>query len=1033
LEEPIKVIGTGGTMIINFMGKHELFGDIYYHEDHVANLVSFSNLLSLGKVSYDQSEDQFIYTVSNQSIKFNKKDSLYVWRSSVINNYQLINTVESNMSKYSKKEIDSASEARKLVARLAYPTSSDIISEVNSGLIVNCEVNSNDFKRADDIWGVSIGILKGKSVRKSSERVRMPEVINSNDIILCIDIFYVGGLMFLVSISTEMKLIMCTHIVDRSSQSLLSAITEQSALYNSKGYKIVVLLCDGELGVNANRSELNVIGIELSLCSKNEHIHLVERAIRHVKERVRACWNMIPYTLSNIMIIHLVYHCVYAINVFPKKNSISDMSPHQIFLGRNIDLSRDFKLTYGEYVQVSEHNNITNDMNPRTIGAIALGQENNIHGSYKFLSLVSWKIIRRTEWKCLPMSNNVIELLNDYALSERELIVSESEYEESVSEQLIDSPIVSELVNDDTIHDESESDIESTVDSESDEYQVSKSTTPTISNRYSLRSKAFIVRHYDSDDDSELVLTNLSIKKAMNLYPDESTESIKKELGQMVEKKVWKPVHKNDIGNNNIIRSLMFIKRKRDGRLKSRLVADGRMQLKELYSDISSPTVSTESVFISATIDSKENRYVAVVDIEGAYLHADIKEEIYMEIEPKLSTILCDMYPNQYNQYLYNGKIYVRLLKALYGCIESAKLFNDNLRSAMEANGFISNPYDICVMNKMSNGYQVTILFHVDDVKISSSSHQNVVDVVSYLKSVYKKIEVHDECINNDFSIDYLGMKFIYNSEGVTIDMKDMVKDIISDFDIKTNHVARTPAKTDLFNINVDSKLLSIDKKEFFHSEVAKLLYVAKRSRPDILLAISFLTTRVLCATEEDYDKLIRVITYLSSTLDLTLTLCIDDEIHISVYIDSSYGVHGDAKGQSGSVITMGRGAIRCKSSKQKLVAKSSTESELIGVSDELSQVIWTRNFLLSQGYVMEEALVYQDNTSTIELAIKGRSNSNRMRHVAIRYYFIKDRIQSKEVKIEHIGTTNMVADYFTKPLQGSLFINHRAKIMNHG
>jgi hypothetical protein len=100
-------------------------------------------------------------------------------------------------------------------------------------------------------------------------------------------------------------------------------------------------------------------------------------------------------------------------------------------------------------------------------------------------------------------------------------------------------------------------------------------------------------------------------------------------------------------------------------------------------------------------------------------------------------------------------------------------------------------------------------------------------------------------------------------------------------------------------------------------------------------------------------------------------------------------------------------------------------------VSDELSQVIWTRNFLLEQGYVMHEAILYQDNTSTIHLAMQGRSNSNRMRHVAIRYYFVKDRIESKEIMVKHVSTSDMVADYFTKPLQKSLFKDHRAKIMN--
>jgi hypothetical protein len=111
-------------------------------------------------------------------------------------------------------------------------------------------------------------------------------------------------------------------------------------------------------------------------------------------------------------------------------------------------------------------------------------------------------------------------------------------------------------------------------------------------------------------------------------------------------------------------------------------------------------------------------------------------------------------------------------------------------------------------------------------------------------------------------------------------------------------------------------------------------------------------------------------------------------------------------------------------------VAKSSTESELIGLSEGLPQVIWTRNFLIAQGYAVGTVEVKQDNKSTIKLAEKGRSTSSRTRHVSVRYFFVKDRIESKEVNISYLETASMVADYFTKPLQGALFTKFRNVIM---
>ena len=97
-----------------------------------------------------------------------------------------------------------------------------------------------------------------------------------------------------------------------------------------------------------------------------------------------------------------------------------------------------------------------------------------------------------------------------------------------------------------------------------------------------------------------------------------------------------------------------------------------------------------------------------------------------------------------------------------------------------------------------------------------------------------------------------------------------------------------------------------------------------------------------------------------------------------------------------------------------------------------LPQILWTRYFLEAQGYGTEESIIYQDNQSAILLAKNGRgSSSKRTRHINIRYFFVADRITSKEVKVEYCPTGEMIADCFTKPLQGSLFKKFRDFIMN--
>ena len=242
---------------------------------------------------------------------------------------------------------------------------------------------------------------------------------------------------------------------------------------------------------------------------------------------------------------------------------------------------------------------------------------------------------------------------------------------------------------------------------------------------------------------------------------------------------------------------------------------------------------------------------------------------------------------------------------------------------------------------------------------------------------------------------------------------------------------ARTPAADTLFDIRVGVEALDADRKEQFHSLVAKLLYLAKRTRPDILLPVSFLSTRVNTPTVDDHAKLIRLLKYLNGTKDLGIMLRASETPLLEAYVDASYGVHADGKSHTGMMISLGGGPVHVRSTKQKIVTKSSTEAELVALSDSGSIVIWTRNFLLSQGEKLGPAKAYQDNQSTMSLVERGASASERTRHIGIRYFWIKDRVDSKEIEIEYLETDSMIADVLTKPLQGNKFEALRTKLLN--
>ena len=181
-----------------------------------------------------------------------------------------------------------------------------------------------------------------------------------------------------------------------------------------------------------------------------------------------------------------------------------------------------------------------------------------------------------------------------------------------------------------------------------------------------------------------------------------------------------------------IIRSLIFLKVKRDGTLKARLVADGRMQDRNNDQDVSSPTIATESLFTLAAVFAAERRRVVIVDIEGAF-HGVMTSEIYMEISGQgLDVLLCN-YELIYRAMVYNEKVYVRLDRALYGTIEVAKVWYDTLSTYLTKLGFIANPRDECVFNMHYEGRQLTILLHVDDLMISCEYQSGIDYVITFL------------------------------------------------------------------------------------------------------------------------------------------------------------------------------------------------------------------------------------------------------------------------------------------------------------
>jgi len=172
--------------------------------------------------------------------------------------------------------------------------------------------------------------------------------------------------------------------------------------------------------------------------------------------------------------------------------------------------------------------------------------------------------------------------------------------------------------------------------------------------------------------------------------------------------------------------------------------------------------------------------------------------------------------------------------------------------------------------------------------------------------------------------------------------------------------------------VKEDSPLLDEARADNFHSIAAKLLYISRRCRLDIQTALGYLTTRVSCPNEDDWAKLRRVLQYLRGTMDECLILGGDSIGSMESWVDAAYGVHNDMKSHTGGCMSWGLGVLLTMCIKQRLNVKSSTEAEVVGVSDFLPNMIWARMFIEAQGYSIDENILHQDNMSAMKIKTNG-------------------------------------------------------------
>ena len=1080
--------------------------DVYHHPGAGANVLSWALLEDAYTCVYDSDSGTVTVTGDGQHMVFKRHGQHYVLH--VAPCTTAVTSVRDNEKLYSRRDVERAKRARRLIESLNYPSSTTLIRALAHGSFDNPGITADDVRRADHIYGTPRPAAMGKATRPHvSPTVPQPhQKPHTQQCVMSIDIMSIDSMLWLVWVLDRVGVTMTAFLPNKSATTILQHVNTAVSLVKRLGWE-PSLRCDHE----ANFIKvINLLASKAEVAAPGTHVPVVERKIRVIKERVRATLHSLPYDVPRFMMKWIVSSVTTTINMLPEDSEFkvqSDFrSPRERLIGKRVDVKLHLSLPFGQYVHLYDVGNPNpSSMRPRTFGAISLGTVGNDAGTHMFWSLASHRIVHRNTWKEIPIPQDIINAINDIAKKtgvadptlEGEPIPMESAQDPQTAERSGISNRGVQRADDvrqpTSIEDSTSANSDSPTDTPTDPTPTTTDSTPTTTDVPTDATPTTSTTHDDptthdstdnihsddpdpgtatsdipdstpttptatadiptdtsSTDNGEQRLPTRSnrgvpaerygfhvrMTDAVQRLGDAAIASIVKELQNIISYDALEPVHRGNIPQHiRPIVSSLFLKEKHtpDGKfekLKARFVAGGHLQDKTLYSksETSSPTISLWALFCLSTISAKEGRSIVTVDVQSAYLNASISDKpVYMRVEPALAQVACIIKP-EWKRYLdHSGALFVKLRKALYGCVESAALWYKDLRGTIISAGYTASKIDPCVyFKKDKDGKCIHVVTHVDDIKIMSQSEELIQEFLKTLRDKDTHLTINEGKKHN-----YLGMIFDYEEAGkVAISMDGYVHEILTARNCTS--IAKSPATEDLFSIDPSSPRLSKELSDKFHTDVARLLYLVERVRPDMATAVAFLTTRVHVSTEQDLQKLSRLMDYLNHTKHLHLTLEADDAIQVKTFIDASYAVHADYKSHTGGHITLGKGGIVSKSCKQKIVSKSSTEAELVGVSDFISTALQVREFLTEMGYQQRPTILFQDNMSTMTLMDRGRPASERTRHIYIRHFFIKERIDLGEIEVRHCGTDDMVSDILTKPLCGAKLYKLRDKLLNH-
>ncbi|KAH0815732.1 hypothetical protein GEV33_007059 [Tenebrio molitor] len=290
-----------------------------------------------------------------------------------------------------------------------------------------------------------------------------------------------------------------------------------------------------------------------------------------------------------------------------------------------------------------------------------------------------------------------------------------------------------------------------------------------------------------------------------------------------------------------------------------------------------------------------------------------------------------------------------------------------------------------------------------------------VSEIDKLLQELHQEFEITSNPVGT-----YLGLQIKRMDDGsIFLHQKVYAENVVQRFRMEHANSVKIPADQ---HHQMDPEMHTNGDKEtdnkLYRQIIGSLMYLSLGTRPDITYAVNKASQFLENPRKIHWKAAKRIVKYLKGTINHGLYFPVKQEGHVYAFSDADYA--GDVtsrKSTTGIVVKLGTAIIAWKSTRQKIVALSTTEAEYVAACQTVKELIWLK-LLLSELAIFEDfkATLHVDNESAIKL-IKNPEFHQRSKHIDVRYHFIRDKYTMGEFNLVHVSSKQQQADILTKPL----------------